>query len=85
MPNPIVPMSIRSKSLFSSGRSTRSMKMPMSPVTASAMAIATPNGSLADSTNVDARYAPIITTLPCEKLTRPIVRNTSEKPMATSA
>ena len=40
MPKPIVPISIRSKSLFSNGRSTRSMTSPMSPVTAMATGIA---------------------------------------------
>ena len=39
MPNPIVPISIRSKSLFSSGRSTRSMTRPISAVTTIATTI----------------------------------------------
>jgi hypothetical protein len=74
MPNPIVPMSMRSKSLFSNGRSTRSMTIPTRPVTAMATARARANGSLVERKNVEARYAPIITTLPWAKLTRPIVR-----------
>ena len=48
VPAPMVPMSIRSKSLFSSGRSTRSMTRPMAPVTAMAAGTATANGSRAD-------------------------------------
>ena len=48
MPKPIVPISIRSKSLFSSGRSTRSMITPMTPVTTMATSMATANGSCAD-------------------------------------
>ncbi len=48
VPAPIVPMSIRSKSLFSSGRSTRSMTRPTAPVTAIAAGTATANGSRAD-------------------------------------
>ncbi len=48
VPAPIVPMSIRSKSLFSSGRSTRSMTSPTAPVTTIAAGTATANGSRAD-------------------------------------
>jgi hypothetical protein len=48
VPAPIVPISIRSKSLFSSGRSTRSMSSPTTPVTAIAAGPATANGSRAD-------------------------------------
>ena len=48
VPAPIVPISIRSKSLFSSGRSTRSMTSPTTPVTAIATGTATANGSRAD-------------------------------------
>src|ERR1700722_17196012 len=44
VPAPMVPMSIRSKSLFSSGRSTRSMTRPTAPVTAMAGGPAPPNG-----------------------------------------
>lgn len=46
MPKPMVPISIRSKSLFSSGRSTRSMTRPMAPVTTIATIMATAKGSL---------------------------------------
>ena len=46
MPKPIVPISIRSKSLFSSGRSTRSMTRPIAAVTAMATTMATAKGSL---------------------------------------
>ena len=48
MPNPIVPISISVKSLFSSGRSTRSMNRPITPVTAMASTIASANGSFVD-------------------------------------
>jgi hypothetical protein len=48
MPKPIVPISMRSKSLFSNGRSTRSMTSPMSPVTAMATGIEMKNGTWAD-------------------------------------
>ncbi len=48
VPAPIVPISIRSKSLFSSGRSTRSMTSPTAPVTTIAVGTATANGSRAD-------------------------------------
>ena len=47
-PKPIVPISMRSKSLFSKGRSTRSITSPMRPVTAMATGIATKNGRCAD-------------------------------------
>ena len=74
VPAPMVPISIRSKSLFSSGRSTRSMTSPTTPVTAIAAGTATANGSRADRVKVEATYAPIISTAPWAKLTRPMVR-----------
>ena len=48
VPAPMVPMSIRSKSLFSSGRSTRSITSPTAPVTTMAAGTAAANGSRAD-------------------------------------
>ena len=48
VPAPIVPISIRSKSLFSSGRSTRSITSPTTPVTTIAIGTAAANGSRAD-------------------------------------
>jgi hypothetical protein len=48
MPKPIVPISMRSKSLFSNGRSTRSMTSPIIPVTTMATGMATKNGRWAD-------------------------------------
>jgi hypothetical protein len=49
MPKPIVPISMRSKSLFSKGRRhALDDDTPMSPVTAIATAIASAKGSLAD-------------------------------------
>nr|BFE72932.1 hypothetical protein GCM10020092_062330 [Actinoplanes digitatis] len=48
MPKPMVPISMRSKSLFSSGRSTRSITRPMAPVSRIATAIASTNGSFVD-------------------------------------
>jgi hypothetical protein len=46
MPKPMVPISIRSKSRFSSGRSTRSITSPIAPVRAMATTMARAKGSL---------------------------------------
>ena len=48
MPKRMVPISMRSKSLFSKGRSTRSMITPIRPVTARATTIAIAKGSFAE-------------------------------------
>ena len=74
MPKPIVPMSIRSRSRCSSGRSTRSITRPMAAVRAIAISTARANGSLLDMKAVAAMNAPIMTMSPCAKLTSPMVR-----------
>ena len=62
MPNPIVPMSMRLRSLLSRGRRMRSIPSPITAVRRTAAVMATAKGRCMVTKSVAARNAPIMTT-----------------------